>query len=157
MLAYVVENARQRLRDQLQCALAADQRALVLAGLAISAAVVLAGGGIAMAQQGLTAGIGVPFGLALLLLLGAAGLAIWTARPTRFFLSGDLPRTWRHDLAKGASLADVLPELAADLNDRIEKNETLLAGNGRLLLGGLCLALGAAALAVAAGVAVVVA
>lgn len=131
----LAQRAEVRLQAQLTTALAADQRAMVFAGL-LAAAAAAVGGAAGVALTGDTPrralgviAICVDFGL-----LVSLFLAIYAARPSRWCFPGSIPRSWSADLNSRRDLADALREYCDDLSDRIGDNNRLMKINGSVLM-----------------------
>ena len=151
----VLAQGELRLQAQLQIALAADQRAMVLAGICAAAAAAFLGAGVVFfdaeaPQTVLGAGaiaIAIVFGI-------AGGLATVPARPAAFWLAGAQPRNWWEGGALSKPLADAMVAESWNYEDRIVKNERFLSRNARLLLLALRLACVAPLLGAICGAAV---
>ena len=135
LLEKLVAMADQRVQAQLDAAIAADQRALVFAGLVAIAAAAFGGA----AASALTDNPPELF-MGRLALLAAAGMlgamfcAIVAARPVKWFFAGSQPANWSQDLATEKPFTESLGELLLDYDDRISKNERTMMVNSRWLL-----------------------
>ena len=142
-LEYLANAADVYLQSQLAAALAADQRALVFAGF-MATAVIALGSGAAVVLTGST----VKHCIGWLAIWEACGLlvamllAIWSARPTRWYFPGSHPQSWKSDFEQMKSEKDQMAELLADYDVRIAQNHLTMADNGRLLWNAQCTALG---------------
>ena len=127
------------LQNQVQLAIAADQRATTAASIFASMATAVAAAFIAFwdTSQNKAALIGGFAGAACL--LGAAGLAAWAARPTDFNTPGNHPRQWfsgrRGDLTK------MIGGEAESVQRRIDSNDGILSKNQEALRNAFRLAL----------------
>lgn len=143
MLAKLVLMADTRVQAQLSAGLAADQRAMVFAGLIAVAAAALG----SAAVEALTA-TPPQVDIGHLALWAAAGmvvamsLAVYAARPVKWFYAGSDPLDWRTDLAADKAWPDTLPSLLLDYESRITNNEATMKGNGRWLAASSLVALG---------------
>ncbi|MEG3084017.1 hypothetical protein U1707_10225 [Sphingomonas sp. PB2P12] len=136
-------SADVRLQAQLTAAVAADQRALVLAGL-LGAVVVALGGGAASALTNKDDGDNVLGLIALatgIEFIFAMACAVIAARPTAFFLAGATPKHWAKDLATGKPEIDQVTELLLDYDDRIRANDRVMNINGWWLFASALIAL----------------
>lgn len=155
ILDEIVREGSARLEAQLQIAIAADQRALTLAGFQITAATGAVAGGAALMTSDeprqLLALIAFLFSLAVLI---SAGIALWTVLPRKFRIPGNCPLNWLknhwrwHD--KGFDLKAARVEQAACLAEQIADNRKLLDWTAQLMrisfLGTIVTAVVAAAL-----------
>jgi hypothetical protein len=157
VLAEIVREGELQVQAQLQTSLAADSRALTIAGACLTAATALLGAAAALSKAAPPDHplmiVAAMLGLFLLL---SAGLAIHSARPVAFDFPGNDPAQWvpgkwvelpkRNQALKRARL-----EQAITLQDILEGNRRVSALNARLVRWALWLAyLGS----LAAGVAV---
>lgn len=132
----VVEIALSDAREQIQAlygaALAADQRALLLGSIQVALALAALGAG-SSALSGDWAGNALPWGMLLagLLLVVAAGFALWTARPVNMPFPGNQLASWREDLAQGLSLTEVRAEHLAVHQRTINRMDRVLRSNGK--------------------------
>ena len=133
MAAQILRQGELFLQAQLQAGIAADQRAAQTGGIftTLSTAVLastLAYSAMTGSQQKLVAaGISTFF----VMLLGAA-VALYSARPTKFYFVGNHPEKW-FSVAEQTSLANELMGEAENYQDRIEVNARILRENGELL------------------------
>ncbi len=140
LLREVVESAELRLQSQLTAALAADQRALVLAGFLSAVIVALASGAAAL----LLAHPRQDF-LAVTALICATGflialaLTVYAARPVAWNYPGTRPGAWKRDIASKKDEATRLADLAEDLHRKTGENKDIMGKNGRLVLAALCI------------------
>lgn len=141
-----------RLQAQLAAGVAADQRALVFAGL-LGAGVIALGGAAASlvtstdSSGGFFARVALATGIEFIVAMACAVIA---ARPVSFHMAGATPANWKDDLANKKPVMDQLTELLADYDDQIGQNDATLAVNGRWLMAAAIIAL--FGLAVSAGV-----
>lgn len=133
LLLEIQSAAEQRLNAQLTAGLAADQRALVFAGLLAVAAAAVTGTTVSTWSseatdflKGLT--LFASFGL-----IAAMSFAIYAARPTSWYYPGGLPENWLDDISQKKQKLVRLQELVADYNFRIVSNEDLMSRNAKLL------------------------
>ena len=118
--------SQRRLEDQTNAALAADQRAMSVAGLTLAAAAILCGlSPNAVAPSALLLGS--------VLLIISAGMAWYSARPVDFFMPGSHFRAFDSDIASERSPVDVLTEMGKNNDAAIDANDTLLTSNARTL------------------------
>lgn len=134
MLLEIQAAAERRLDAQLTAALAADQRALIFAGLLGVAAAAFTSAAVTMlvdAQSNLFfQALAVCASLGMIL---AMGLAVFAARPTKWSYPGGLPESWTQDIAQNKNKLIRLQELIEDYNDRILFNEGVMQYNAKFL------------------------
>jgi hypothetical protein len=140
-LAYSL--SQKRLGAQVSIATSADLRAMLFAVLFLLVAVccvILSPGvvPVALAWPGVA------------LLISAAALAAYTARPVDFHAPGANYADLQEDIAGDAALSDVYAELGAFADKHIKNNDIRLARNARLFGVSIVLALVGAALCIAA-------
>ena len=141
LLRDVAQSADARLQAQLTSALAADQRALVLAGFLVAAAVALVGGAVALRlsnppQEYLSdVALSCAFGF----LVGLA-LCVFAARPTDWGYPGTRPEAWIKDITAQKAEEDRLAELCADMQRKIGDNAELMKWDGRLIIAAASMA-----------------
>ena len=137
----VLRQGELRLQAQLQVALAADQRAVLLATiLATAAAVAL---GFAAAWFGsIPAMTGLGFGglITGLAFAGGAWLCGHAARPLPFGLVGAQPDKWWNDAVESRPLAECLRKESSNYQKRVTYNRGVLSRNAGTLRRGLRLA-----------------
>lgn len=116
----------RRLEDQTNSALAADQRAMSVAGLGMAAAAILCG---------LAPSAGVPLALLFgsVFLLTTTGLAWFSARPVDFFMPGASYRDFDADLKNGKPAVEVLDEMGRNNDKSSDKNEQTLKRNAQII------------------------
>ncbi len=142
-LDIILPQAEKYLAAQLQCALAADQRALVFSGFLVAAIVALIGGAGALLMTS-------PNALGYIALVTAVGLiialvqAVHSARPVGFCYVGGLPSDWKDDVDQGKTVLQSSIELADHYDSMIRDNAKVLEENGdtmrnaqRLTIGSL--------------------
>lgn len=123
-----------RLQAQFEAAIAADQRAIGVAGMLIAAASILT----ALAQGDTVDGT---------LLIGAAGLvgaaflAGFAARPQDFYTPGALFEDLAEDIASGADIDQVKTELGGFNDKHSRVNDQQMKRNSRLVMAAFALAL----------------
>ncbi|MFV0922731.1 hypothetical protein ACR720_04490 [Sphingomonas parapaucimobilis] len=146
----IIRQAESRLAAQLAIGIAADQRAMTLAG--ILAALVSA-----VVAFGATKGVTWSIGAMTLCLLISAGIAAFAAQPVAWATVGNSPANWVEDIAEGVDdLESAKAAMASYYAEMIEQNDEVLAGNGNLLRMALLAAIvapiaGIIALVVSAG------
>ena len=118
--------SERRIEVQTQAALAADQRAMSAAGLALAAAAIMCG---------LAKDAAFPFGMlaASLLLMGTVGLAGYSARPVDFHMAGSTFGAFARDIADARPVIDVIVEMAEFNDEAIEENNKILGKNATLM------------------------
>lgn len=141
LLREIVASADVRLQAQLTASLAADQRALVLAGFLVAVIAALVSGAVALflqvPRQGYLAwaAIGTALGLFVSLLL-----TVYAARPVSWGYPGTRPQAWLRDIVSKKDAASRLSELAADYERRGRDNAALMARHGQCILAALIVA-----------------
>src|SRR5687767_2757293 len=96
VLDEVVSEGNARLQAQLHIASSADQRALTLAGFQIAAATASVAGGVAlMTSEPSNKALALIAFLFALVMIGLAGVALWTVVPRKFKIPGNQPLNWR--------------------------------------------------------------
>ena len=143
LLREIVTSAEARLQAQLTASLAADQRALVLAGFLLAVIVALGGAAAALLLKdpkqlflGYTA-----FGCAVGLLV-ALSLTVYAARPVDWSYPATRPGAWIKDIAAKKAEKIRLAEMAADAHLKIDDNATLMRSNGKCVNVALWIAIG---------------
>jgi hypothetical protein len=135
LLRGIVASAEKRLEAQLTAALAADQRALVLAGFLITVIVALIGASAALLLTGHGhLGLATTALVCAVLFLVALGLTVFAARPAEWNYPGTRPELWRKDIAAKKDEDLRLAELCADLQRKIGENAGLMSRNGALIV-----------------------
>ena len=114
----VLRQGELRLQDQLSRGIAADQRAMTLAGFCIVTATMGAGFTI---EQTTWPNIAAGF-VAILLLFEAAMYSVWSAMPGRFAAVGADPEKWWKDGVETRPLAMCLVNESANYHKRIKHN-----------------------------------
>lgn len=142
LLREVVASAETRLEAQLTASLAADQRALVLAGFLVAVIAALVSGAAALLLQTPPQRY-----LGFLAMFAAGGLfvslalTVYTARPVKWGYPGTRPRAWIKDIIGQKDEHVRLAELAADAEQRARDNARLMATHGWCLIAALMIAL----------------
>lgn len=141
LLREIVASAEARLQAQLTASLAADQRALVLAGFLVAVIAALISGATALLLQtppqrflgyvAMAASLGLFVSLA---------LTVYTARPVKWAFPGTRPRAWIKDLASDKTEPKRLAELAADAEKKAAENAAITDWHGRCLIAALLVA-----------------
>jgi hypothetical protein len=153
ILEEVVREGEAMLAAQLTVATAADQRAMTFAGLLIAAATAATGGVIALVLSDKPAWtvvvIGTVYATAAIV---AAGLAIWSAKPSAFSFPGNEPALWHPDLWQVGiggphSIHQARVEQAVNLQSQIGKNKNALSRNARWMRAAVLLGFTSTALA----------
>ena len=118
--------SERRLEDQTNAAQAADQRAMSVAGLTLAAAAILCG---------LSPSATVPIALLLggVILVIAAGLAWYSARPVDFYMPGALYGSFDRDIAADRPAMDVIEEMGRHNDTSSVKNGGILTRNSRYM------------------------
>jgi len=137
----VLAQGEIRLQAQLQIALAADQRAMVLAGICAATATAFLGAAVvAFGQETPQRALGMA-ALGIVIVFGVAGgLAAYVARPAKFWLAGGRPKNWWEGGVLDKPLSASLVTESLNYDERIEKNDRLLSRNAKLLAIALRLA-----------------
>jgi hypothetical protein len=155
VLGEVVREGELKLQSQLQASLAADSRALSLAGFSLTGSTALLGAAAALSHDNAPdfpiIYIATGFGVALLV---SGGLAVLSARPVKFYFPGNEPKNWvpeEWDLPEGQqpTFKRARIEQAMVLQSVISKNQAACETNARLTRAALILVFGAAAAAAA--------
>lgn len=120
VLKEILRDAEARLEAQLTTTLGADQRAMTFSGLLIASAGALIGVVLAVPNASAPYWL-VAFVSAALLL--AAGLAVYSAQPTRWEYVGNIPSHWLDDISSGRSLEACLAEMLEHYDTMILDNE----------------------------------
>jgi hypothetical protein len=131
----IVRQAESRLAAQLTVGVAADQRAMTLAGIlaALAAALVAFG-----AEKGISASIAIMIGFLLISVL----LALIAAQPVAWATVGNSPANWIEDIAEAKDdLVSAKAAMADYYAEMIASNDAVLASNGNLMRGALIAAL----------------
>jgi hypothetical protein len=141
LAAVVLRQGELKLTAQMQLALAADNRATVLAGIFSTLAVTGVSGAAVLWKLGPGYG-GWLAGLIVqvVLLIGAAYLCVHAARPTDFYTVGNRPMRWWKDGVERKSLAACLKQESDNYQHRIDRNSELITGNANLVSNALHLA-----------------
>jgi hypothetical protein len=139
VLVEIVREGELQVQAQLQTSLAADSRALTIAGACLAAATTLLGAAAALSKSSSpdTFLIMVASALGLVLLL-SAGLAVYSARPVPFGFPGNdpanwAPAGWREPPKQGQEMKRARIEQAITLQETIEANRKASANNARLI------------------------
>lgn len=106
LVTEAIREGEIRVQAQLAAAIAADQRALTLAGFQIGAATAAMAGSAALLVAGrdfIIAGCAIAFSAGLII---AAWLAVSTVRPSGFFFPGNDPENWLPSKWISATMAD---------------------------------------------------
>ncbi|WP_026986528.1 hypothetical protein [Fodinicurvata fenggangensis] len=141
------------LQAQLQTALAADQRALVIFSVYTTAAMILFGTTAGLFQAG-----GLPLGVGIFLVgagvaLGLAAVYAWRAfRPGHFTLPGNAPEQWYQDFRDAVTLVEARADQLAWLQRAMDRNETDMSRRAESVKASASLAFRASFLAFAAAV-----
>jgi hypothetical protein len=127
LLILEIQKQAERRLDSLQTiAIAADARAMQFAALCVTAASVLA-------AFGSTATVWLPYLASAGVLLGAAAIAFFSARPVGWNSPGFSPSDFMDDLERGRSHSEVLCEMHSICDDMISENSALLQSNAASL------------------------
>jgi hypothetical protein len=128
----ILREAESFLEAQLKAGLAADARAMTLAGfMAGIVSILITGTGLMVATH-----IPIwPHVITTIVLVASLGFALFSAvhaaRPTEWYYTGNNPRFWVADIERGRSLNDALAGQAALYANGISKNSALLSENQR--------------------------
>lgn len=144
----VLRQGELRLQAQMAVTLAANQRAITLAGILVAATTAAVGVGVAQMGQPLGHGA---LAAAAMFITGAA-CCIRAAWPVRFRLVGNLPDNWWDDEVMSRPLADCLKKESDNYSGRIRENVRTINACANWLMAGVI----AAALAPVAGLMVAV-
>lgn len=135
LLRFAIATSEARLSAQLTSALAADQRAMVFAGIMVAAAVALGAGlGTLLTADPIRLELVLTAGIVASLLVASIFLALRASRPVDFWLPGLNPVGWEKDLA--AEKVDVEGGLEGYFNHlqkRIVENRQVMEKNAKLL------------------------
>ena len=115
----------ERLSSQKDAALAADARATTYAGIIIAAAAVLAG----LTQKGEP--IEMLIGATILVI--AAAIAGFAARPVEFYMPGSKFSDFNDDIRQGKEWIETIDELSSLLDENSNENDRIMAKNARIL------------------------
>lgn len=121
----------KHLEAQLQSALAADQRAGVVAGILLATALAVIGAAFATPNAPLAFGGFWTGGL----LLFSSALCALSFRPVAFYFPGNEPRSWIGD--EHIDLRDSIANECAYIQEMIEDNLTIMANNAALFRAAL--------------------
>ena len=130
----------RRLESQLALALAADARALSFGGLMVAAAAIL--GAVAV-----DATVSAPLFTAALVLVIAAAIAMYSARPNGMYVPGGSLSQIRKEIDNDDDYFVALLEMAEQMEEYESENSAILKRNGRIVFTAYLVAL----LAVLAG------
>ena len=154
ILREIIREAESYLSAQLQSAIAADQRALSVAGVLGTVTIGLAGAGTALLirVEPITVLGWLALVLSLLLVLSMF-LALLAAMPASFEYGGNAPGQWAEDVKKHQPIKDSLAEMADHYDKMIAKNDRQMRLNNTKLalavwLSGGSVAAGAVTLSV---------
>jgi len=140
MVRFIHAQAETYLQSQFQSALASDQRATTFASILASVSAAVFAGCIALWEKAesdaLAGGL-----VTAAILLAAAALGAWAARPIDFFMPGTRPEKW-YDFRARSSI-QMLGFAAEDYQHDIDENEGFMSGNQTALRYGFLLALAA--------------
>ncbi|KPF82725.1 hypothetical protein IP70_19895 [alpha proteobacterium AAP38] len=132
------ETAREILRQgeaylaaQLQCAIAADQRAMTMATMYAAFATGLIGGGATLLLGNLSSPIGWGASAAGTVFLAGCGLLTYAARPIDFHYAGAHPAAWFTEEDLRGDLVVAICESARLYQRRIERNDGIMDRNGK--------------------------
>ena len=136
------------LQTQITLAIAADQRAATAASILASAATAIAAAFIAFWDKTADKAASIGGMVAAAMLMIAAGMAAYAARPTDFESPGNHPAQWFG--GRKANIVGMIGGEAESVQRRIAKNERILTANQRWLRRAFAAALAAPALALVA-------
>jgi hypothetical protein len=141
LLRDIVSSAEVRLQAQLTTSVAADQRALVLAGLLVPTIAVLVGAATAMLLANPPQKfVGTVAFFASVGLFVSLVLTILAARPAMWNYPGTKPASWLSDISANKDEEDSLAALAADLQRKITDNAAMARNKALLVLSALWVA-----------------
>jgi hypothetical protein len=149
-LAEIIRQAEDRLSAQLTAAVAADQRAMTFAGLAMAAAGALIGAALGAANN---SSLAAPIFVTAAGLLISAFFAVLSARPVPWDYVGNSPSSRLNDIADGTTLHESLAQMAQFYDEMISENEIAISGAAdwiRLSMGVALISLVIGLIAVAA-------
>jgi hypothetical protein len=141
MARQIASQGEKYLQTQVQMAIAADQRAMTLAGLFTAIATAVIAASIAYWDKSGSAPIlaaGVVGGV--VMLIGAAS-CLWSARQIDFYYPGNEPAHWYAQ--RYATLTEAIGGEAENYQHHIEKNDAAIKANGRFLGWGAKIAVAA--------------
>jgi hypothetical protein len=141
MIKEILREAESFLGAQLQAGLAADARAMTLAGfMAAIISILITGTGLLVAANIKIGPHVIATAVLIIFLIGALFSTVQAARPTEWNYTGNNPRFWISDIEKGRTLKDALAGQAALYAAGISKNADILDENQRWARLGLRLA-----------------
>ena len=123
----VLRQSEMQLQSQLQLALAADQRAVTFASFIIPTTSALFAFALTTKDPALQWGSVV----VVVLLVVAAGISLYTARPVRFQVPGTNASDWWDDI-RAVPLAESIRQASVHCDCYISENEQILDSNGSL-------------------------
>lgn len=155
LIREATRNGEERLRIQMQIALAADQRAVSLGGILAAAASVVLGFLLTDTNRldGATSYI------CLFLSVGlctASMLAFYSVRPVSMRFAGNKPSYWRDDIESDKPIIDAISEQMLHIDKAIDVNETVINSNAKAFGWAMATAAGTIAISVISGVVVAV-
>jgi len=121
-----LELSEKRLASQTAAALAADTRAMSLAGIMVAASAIL----VSFAEN---TPIPIATFVGALFLLGSGIVAARSARPIKFMMPGMNYSDFEEDLENDAPLEQVIEELGSHNDDSSRINDEVMEHNGELL------------------------
>ena len=128
----ILREAEIYLQAQQSLALSADQRSSVMASLFTATAVGIIVGLMTLVASDHAAGhvaIYLAGCISVALMVAAASLCIWSARPISFSIAGNEPQSWYQDVQKPRELKALLGEQAENYQGKITRNNARLAAN----------------------------
>ncbi|WP_156348860.1 hypothetical protein [Sphingomonas sp. Leaf230] len=134
MLAEIVREAESLLDEQRTVAVAADQRAVTFAGLLVAAIGAMLG---AVASLGGHAPVAI---VAVATILSvAAGLALWSARPTGWKFRGNAPSQWTRDIIGERDMHASMAEMAMNYDVAWALNDKAIGSAARAMRSSMLL------------------
>jgi len=150
LIREATRNGEERLRVQMQIALAADQRAVSLGGILAAAASVVLGFLLTDANRldGATSYICLFLSVGL---CSASVLAFYSVRPVSMRFAGNKPSNWRDDIESDKPIVDALLEQMSHIDNAIDLNEAVINSNAKAFGWAMATAAGTVALSAIAG------
>jgi len=128
----IIREAEAYLQAQQALALSADQRSSVMASLFTATAVAIVAGLMTLlSSERAESHIAIYYGgfFTLVLLVAAASLCIWSARPVGFGIVGNEPQSWYDDVRNPRDMTILLGEQAENYQAQITQNNARLVSN----------------------------
>jgi len=137
---FVLQQGEKRLDAQLQIAIAADQRAMILAGIFVAIATLISGAGIHfLSKNELNLPLGIGFLTTAICLIISSVQCIRAVMPGRYGLAGAQPKNWWEDNVEDRPLAECLRKESDNYQKRIAFNSEVHKRNAAILKRGAIL------------------